>query len=450
MAVVYRARQLSLNRLTALKMVLAGDHASAAELARFRSEAQAIARLQHPNVVQIHEVGEWDGMPFFSLELCPGGNLASRLNGTPWSPAEAAELVETLARAIHAAHGAGVIHRDLKPSNVLFLSDGTPKVSDFGLAKTRGEAQGQTGTGEILGTPGYMAPEQAAGKSKDVSPATDVHALGAILYELLTGRAPFRGDTTLDTLLQVLERFPERPRAFNPAVNAALEAICLRALEKDPRDRYPTALDLAEDLAAYRRGDAVLAEGTSNLRVVRLLLQESRHTEVLQLWGRVWQWHAAIVFGTFAVTSLLLWLGVSRAEPYAACWAAGLLALNVPVWRLRLREGPPFTRLERQVGEVWCLCGLGCLLTGGLWALLGIPWMSLLPVVVLQCAVAIGCISVILGGTFRLLAVAVAAMTPVLVLAPAVGPLLFGTVFGVALYSIGRRFARGQPASAMK
>jgi serine/threonine-protein kinase len=431
-------------------MVLGGDHAGPSELARFRAEAQAIARLQHPNVVQIHEIGEWDGMPFFSLELCPGGSLAARLDGTPWSPAQAAELVETLARAIHAAHEAGIIHRDLKPSNVLFLSDGNPKISDFGLAKTRGEAQGQTGTGEILGTPGYMAPEQAAGKSKEVSPATDVHALGAILYELLTGRPPFHGDTTLDTLLQVLERFPERPRAFNPAVNAALEAICLRALEKDPRDRYPTALALAEDLAAYRRGDAVLAEGTSNLRLMRLLLQESRHTEVLRLWGRVWQWHAGIVFGSFAVTNLLLWFGVRRAEPYAICWAAGLLALNVPIWRFRLREGPTFTRLERQVGEVWCLCGLGCLLTGGLWALLGIPWMSLLPVVVTQCAVAIGCISVILGGTFRLLAVVVAVMTFVLVLAPGVGPLLFGAVFGVVLYSIGRKFARGQPASAMK
>jgi hypothetical protein len=147
---------------------------------------------------------------------------------------------------------------------------------------------------------------------------------------------------------------------------------------------------------------------------------------------------------------LLLWFGVRRAEPYAVCWAAGLLALNLPIWRFRLREGPAFTRPERQVGEVWCLCGLGCLLTGGLWALLGIPWMNLLPVVVLQCAVAIGCISVILGGTFRLLAVVVAVMTFVLVLIPGVGPLLFGTVFGIALYSIGRKFARGRPASAMK
>jgi serine/threonine-protein kinase len=448
MGVVYKARHLALGRTVALKMILHAEHASEDERRRFQGEAQAVASLQHANIVQIFEVGQHKGLPYFSLEFCPGGGLEKQLDGTPWEAKRAAALVETLARAMQAAHQKGLVHRDLKPANVLLAEDGTPKVTDFGLAK-KIDARGATQTGAVVGTPSYMAPEQASGR-KDIGPAADVYALGAILYELLTGRPPFRGDTTLDTLLQVLERFPERPRAFNPAVNAALEAICLRSLEKDPRDRYPTALALAEDLAAYRRGDAVLAEGPSNLRLMRLLLQESRHTEVFRLWGRIWQWHAGIVFATFAVTNMLLWFRVSRAEPYAICWAAGLLALNVPIWLFRLREGPPFTRLERQASEVWCLCSLGSLLTGGFWALLDIPWMNLLPVVVLQCGVAIGCISVIWGGTFRLLAVIVAVMTFVLVLAPDVGPLLFGAVFGVALYNIGRKFARGQPASAIE
>src|SRR5262245_30991858 len=191
MGVVYKARQAGLNRVVALKMVLAGGHAGPAELARFRVEAEAVARLQHPNIVGVFEVGEAGGRPFLSLEFCPEGSLEQRLGGTPLPPEEAARLVETLAGAMHAAHRTGVVHRDLKPANVLLGADGTPKVSDFGLAKRLGEAAGQTATGAVLGTPSYMAPEQAEGR-KDVGPAADVYALGAILYECLTGRPPFK------------------------------------------------------------------------------------------------------------------------------------------------------------------------------------------------------------------------------------------------------------------
>jgi serine/threonine-protein kinase len=185
MGVVYKARQVELNRLVALKMILAGGHAGQQELARFRTEAEALARLQHPHIVQIHEVGEADGHPFFSLEFCPGGSLANQMDGTPWPARPAGELVETLARAMHAAHQAGIVHRDLKPHNVLLTGEGQPKVTDFGLAKKLGEG-GQTASGAVMGTPSYMAPEQAAGQSKVIGPLADVYALGAILYELLT------------------------------------------------------------------------------------------------------------------------------------------------------------------------------------------------------------------------------------------------------------------------
>jgi hypothetical protein len=259
MGVVYQARQVALNRVVALKMILAGSHASAADVQRFRREAEAVARLQHPNIVQIHEVGEQNGLPYFALEYCPGGNLAARLDGTPWEPARAAALVETLARAMAAAHERRVVHRDLKPGNVLLAADGTPKITDFGLAKTLDATTGPTQSGAILGTPEYMAPEQAGGAGKLVGPAADVYALGAILYELLTGRPPFKASTPLDTVLQVISEEPVPPSRLNRQVPRDLETMTLKCLQKDPAKRYATAADLAEDLRRFQAGEPILA-----------------------------------------------------------------------------------------------------------------------------------------------------------------------------------------------
>ena len=265
MGVVYKAWQTKLHRLVALKMILSGAHAGEADLARFRTEAEAIARLQHSNIVQIHEVGEHGGLPFFSLEYCPGGSLEKKLAGAPLQPKEAAALVESLSRAMQAAHERGVIHRDLKPANVLLAEDGTPKITDFGLAKKL-DVPGVTSTGVIMGTPSYMAPEQAAGKGKAVGPTADVYALGAILYELLTGRPPFLAATTLDTLLQVLEQEPVPPRRLQPKTPRDLEIICLKCLEKEPGKRYPTATALAEDLRRFQEGRPVVARPVGRLR----------------------------------------------------------------------------------------------------------------------------------------------------------------------------------------
>jgi WD40 repeat protein/tRNA A-37 threonylcarbamoyl transferase component Bud32 len=259
MGVVYKARQAKLNRVVALKMILSGAHAGSAERQRFLTEAEAVARLQHPNIVQIHEIGEADGYPFFSLEFCPGGSLAARLNGTPLPPAEAAPLVEALARAVQAAHQAGVVHRDLKPANVLLLSDGTPKITDFGLAKKLDDASGQTASGAIMGTPSYMAPEQAEGKSKEIGPAADVYALGAVLYELLTGRPPFRAATPLDTVLQVISEEPVPPSRLVAKLPRDLETICLKCLHKEPRKRYASAAELADDLQRFQKGEPIRA-----------------------------------------------------------------------------------------------------------------------------------------------------------------------------------------------
>jgi WD40 repeat protein len=259
MGVVYKARQVALNRLVALKMILAGEHAGEAERARFRAEAEAVARLRHPNVVQVYEVGEHHGRPFLALELVEGGGLDAKLAGTPRPAKEAAALVETLARALHHAHAQGVVHRDLKPGNVLLTADGTPKVTDFGLAKRRDDTALKTQSGAVLGTPSYMAPEQAAGRTREVGPAADVWALGAVLYECLTGRPPFRGETSLDTLQLVVGAEPVPPRQFNPAVPLDLETVCLKCLRKDPRHRYAGADDLAADLGRFLAGRPVLA-----------------------------------------------------------------------------------------------------------------------------------------------------------------------------------------------
>ncbi len=277
MSVVYKARQLNLQRLVALKMVLAERHADPEQRARFLLEAEAIARLRHPNVVQILEVGMHDGLPFLALEYVAGGNLAQRAAGCPQPPRTAAALIETLAHAVNYAHQQGIVHRDLKPANILLdrrtdspacPSEGTdrqgclsydcvPKIADFGLAKRDG--QELTTTGAILGTPAYMAPEQASGANAQVGCATDVHALGAILYELLTGKPPFRGATPLDTLEQVRSHDAVPPSQVCSQTPRDLSIICLKCLHKEPKRRYATAQDLADDLRRFLDGKPVVA-----------------------------------------------------------------------------------------------------------------------------------------------------------------------------------------------
>jgi WD40 repeat protein len=259
MGVVYQARQVGLGRLVALKMLPGEAQASTGALARFRTEAEAVARLAHPHIVQVYEVGEAGGRPYLALEYVDGSNLARKIGGTPLPARQAAELVETLARAMHAAHQQRIVHRDLKPANVLLTADGVPKITDFGLAKLLDGAVAQTQSGGVLGTPPYMAPEQAAGKGKDVGPSTDVYALGAILYEALTGRAPFQADTPLETLQQVVAEEPVLPSRLRPKLPRDLETICLKCLQKEPARRYATAAALADDLQRFLIGEPIRA-----------------------------------------------------------------------------------------------------------------------------------------------------------------------------------------------
>jgi WD40 repeat protein/serine/threonine protein kinase len=304
MGVVFRARHLRLNRIVALKMARAGGYASPFERERFQREAVAVAGLGHPNVVQIHDVGDSDGWPYYTMEFVDGGSLAERLSGTPMPAHQAALLVATLASAVEAAHKGGIIHRDLKPSNVLLTADGTPKVADFGLARRQEGGATLTQSGARVGTPSYMAPEQARGLTHAVGPGLDIYALGAILYELLTGRPPFRGETAAETERQVIEQEPESPSRLNAKVPTDLETICLKCLEKEPGGRYATAGALAEDLSRFLNHEPIRARPMGPL--VRLARWGSRNpvlvaslsmvsvTALVAIATILWQWRGAV------------------------------------------------------------------------------------------------------------------------------------------------------------
>ena len=259
MGVVYKARHLKLNRAVAIKMLLSGEYASHSELSRFLRESEAMAALRHPNIAQVYDVAEFEGRPYFSMEYVEGGSLAEKLMGAPKSAQDAAAMVATLAGAVQSAHDGGIIHRDLKPANILLTADGTPKISDCGLARRFSGESALTLSGIKVGTPSYMAPEQAIGKPGSVGPAADIYSLGAILYEMLTGRPPFRGETASETERQLISQEPVHPARLNARVPRDLETICLKCLNKDPQRRYATAAALAEDIQRFQRGEPIAA-----------------------------------------------------------------------------------------------------------------------------------------------------------------------------------------------
>jgi tetratricopeptide (TPR) repeat protein/predicted Ser/Thr protein kinase len=285
MGIVYKAQQRGLNRFVALKMVLAGAYADAQQLARFQIEAEAVARLQHPNIVQIYEVSEQDGLPFLSLEFIDGRRLDRQLGGKPQPPREAAQLCATLARAMHFAHQQGIIHRDLKPGNVLMTADGIPKITDFGMAKRLEEDSGQTQSGMIMGTPSYMSPEQARGDVHELGPRSDLYALGAMLYQFITGKPPFVGPTPMDTVIKVRCEEVVAPSRLQPGVPRDLETICLKCLQKEPDKRYASCFELAEDLNRFLIGEPILARPVGNLE--RVLRWCKRNPRWAAMWGSI-------------------------------------------------------------------------------------------------------------------------------------------------------------------
>jgi serine/threonine-protein kinase len=305
MGIVYKARHLRLNRSVALKMLLAGAYASPMERERFLREAEAVAGLRHPNIVQVYDVGDHDGRPYFTMEYVEGGSLAQKLMAAPQPPHLAAALMATLAEAVQVAHQGGIVHRDLKPANILLTVDGTPKIADFGVARHFDTGSGLTRTGDRIGTPSYMAPEQAIGKAHLTGPSVDIYSLGAILYELLTGRPPFRGETAVETELQVIKQDPVPPSRLNARAPRDLETICLKCLRKEPERRYPSAAALADDLQRFQRCEAIAARPVSLLE--RIGKWVKRRPAVAALVG-------VAVFFTTALIGGALWLAVHQAQ----------------------------------------------------------------------------------------------------------------------------------------
>ena len=307
MGVVYKARQISLKRIVAVKMIRSGALADQTEVARFRTEAQAAAQLQHPNIVAIHEIGEHEGRQYFSMDFVEGKNLAQIVGGRPVAPQKAAEWLKAMAGALQFAHQHGVLHRDLKPQNIMVDAAGVPRVTDFGLAKNIAGDSTLTQTGAVMGSPSYMSPEQARGRNDLVGPASDVYALGAILYELLTGRPPFRGKTPLETLSEVVNDEPRPPRSCNPNAPVDLATICLKCLEKEPLRRYPTARELELDLGRFLAGEPVQARPAGGLRKLRSWSRRHR-SEFNVAVSVVILTLVALAYGLWEQTRYLSWL----------------------------------------------------------------------------------------------------------------------------------------------
>ena len=472
MGIVYKARQISLNRIVALKMILRGDLATPADLARFRAEAEAAARLDHPHIVPVYEVGEFDGKPYFSMKYVAGTTLARRLADGPLPARAAAEMLAIVCRAIHFAHEHGVLHRDLKPSNILLDEQGQPHVTDFGLAKrfsdsvkerakgdrakrgaatetfqheSRHDAQSEllslTQTGAILGTPSYIAPEQAAGSRGTIGPACDVYSLGTILYAMLTGRPPFQAASPLDTLMMVLEQDPPLPRVVNPKADRELEMIALRALQKPPELRYPTAAAFADDLQAYLSGEPISARSGGMSQILARLFRETHHATVLESWGLLWMWHSVVLLTICLLTNWLQWGGVQTPWPFLAIWAGGLLVWAPIFWALRRRAGP-VTFVERQIAHAWGASIIASILLFFLEMLLRLPVLTLSPVLGLISGMVFLFKAGILTGTFYVQAAALFATAGLMAIFPTIGVTLFGLVSALCFFIPGWKYHR--------
>jgi serine/threonine-protein kinase len=443
MGKVYKARHLGLKRLVALKMILAGYHATPHEWQRFRGEAEAVAHLQHPNIVQIYEIGEHNGCPYLALEYVAGGNLETKLTAGPLPPRQAAQLVRTLALAIHSAHQQNIVHRDLKPSNILLAADGTPKVADFGLAKRLDEASAHTRTGSVLGTPSYMAPEQAEGRTRDVGPRTDVYALGAILYELLTGQPPFLGATLLETLEQVRSHEPVSPRTRRPEIPADLETICLKCLNKEPRERYGTAQALADDLERFLQGEPITARSLSLVdRLTRTLNRSPRFTEFSKI-SRLIKLLAPTPF----VVHLVLYLLAGREEYYptlAFLATLGLIFVLVGLYFLVSGEGirTPLTATMRHLWSfrIGLMLGMTFLaLVSWLLAPPGRPWdpLTVFPLWTIQGGVAFFALASTVWGRLYLIALVFLVGSAVMPFYLRQAPLILSFLYTMALTALG-------------
>lgn len=450
MGLVFKAWQQSLNRTVALKMILRGEHASRSDEARFKVEAEAAANLTHPNIVPVYERGEIDGKAYFSMHYVEGQTLSALLASGPLRPHEAARLLATISKAVQYAHQQGILHRDLKPTNVMIDKLGQPMVTDFGLAKRFPNAEEPADRGEltrsgiIVGTPAYMAPEQVSRHRGKPSAASDVYSLGVILYEMLTGRPPFQAASPVDTILLVLDQDPVQPRLLNPKVDADLEMICLKCLQKDPYLRYQTAGELAADLDAYRLGEPISVRTSGFLGLANIfnrMLRETHHAVVLENWGLLWMWHSVEVLLLCFLTNLMKFLNIVNPVWYLILWGTGLFVWGYIFWWLRKRGGPVLF-VERQVAHVW---GAAVFATMGVFVveiLLDLKVLTLCPILSIIAGMTFLVKAGMLSGWFYITSICLYLTAIPMALFPQFGPMMFGIVSALCFFIPGLKYHR--------
>lgn len=446
MGVVFRARQVNLGREVAIKMIQQDRLNSPEDHQRFLAEAEATARLEHPGIVQVYEVGECDGTPFFSMQFIRGETLAQRLRSGPMGQRQAASLIATVARAIDYAHKQGILHRDLKPSNILLDEYGNAKVTDFGLAKFFHANDHLTRTGAILGTPSYMSPEQASGRSNQLGPASDVYSLGTVLYHSLTGRPPLVADSPLELALKILEQEPIPPRVLEPKIDRDLEMVVIRCLQKPPDLRYATAGELAGDLEAFLRDEPVMARSGRFTQVLARVLRETHHAAVLENWGLLWMWHSLVLLVWCLLTEALDWAGVDNRLAYGGLWTVGLGAWAAVFWAMRHRMGP-VTFVERQIAHLWgaSMIAIAMLYPFEWW--LELKPLTLSPLLGVVSSMVFLAKAAMLSGAFYIQAAVLLATSVLMAVFPDYAHMIFGIIAGLCFFIPGLKYHRQRQMS---
>ncbi len=442
MGIVYRARQPSLHRDVAIKMIRQDRLITAQDRQRFFVEAEATARLDHPGIVPVYEVGQIDGHPFFSMLYVSGETLAERLHRGPLEGRAAARIMVQISEAIDFAHQRGVLHRDLKPSNILLDAQGQARVSDFGLAKVNDSSSDSlTRTGAVVGTPLYMSPEQASGRNWLVGPAADIYSLGSVLYHMLTGRPPFLGDSPVQLALKIMEIEPPAPRLLDPRIDRDLEMIVIRCLQKPPDLRYATAGDLARDLRAFLNDEPVQARSGRITQVVARWFRETHHAVVLENWGVLWMWHSLVLLVACLLTEVLHWCHVEHRIWYAALWTLGLGAWAIVFWALRRRMGP-VTFVERQIAHLWGASLIAITLLTPLEWWLNLAPLTLSPMLGIISGMVFFVKAGILAGTFYVQAACLFASSILMAIMPNIAHIIFGLISAACFFVPGLKYYR--------
>ena len=442
MGIVYRATRSSDGEPVAIKMILKGDFATDAEKQRFDAESEAAARLNHPNIVPIYEVGEHEGRAFFCMKLIRGQSLAERLVRGPMANEKAASVMNDICSAIEYAHQQGILHRDLKPSNIMLDDDNCAYIADFGLAKnSTGNQVSLTKTGAVMGTPSYMAPEQAAGERGRLGPLTDVYSLGAILYHMLTGRPPFLGASPVDTIMMVLEQDPVSPRAINRRADRQLEIICMTCMQKPQDLRYQSAGELTADVNAVQNGDPVKARLGRFGQVISNLFRETHHAAVLENWGLLWMWHSLVLFIACVVTEIMFWMGDEVRWHYWLMWTFGLGAWAIVFWMVRRTMGP-VTFVERQIAHVWAASMFCVAFLFPLEMSLGLEVLQLAPLLGVMAGMVFLIKAGTLSGSFYYQATAMFITAIFMKIYPGCAMLQFGVVSGLCFFTAGLKYYR--------